>query len=204
MAGALPVGRVAARLGLMLGYLMPAAAIWSLLGLLLNLAPLKIVAVVSVAVYSALYGVVEAVGSSWLRTPSTIWQVPSSWVRSRASWHRVLVWGSVLGPGFATVNPYAGFWLLLLIVASIGNVVLGVTSAVVIGGSHAVGRAAALVRDIRQSRQVASATEPIDLSNAIFEYKRAIVKATYWRALDGYAMLTIFGMVIIGAFQHLR
>jgi len=157
MAGALPVGRVAARLGLVMGYFVPAAAAWSLLGLLLNLAPLKIFAVVSITVYSALYGVVEAVGSNWLRTPSTTWQVPSSWLRARGSWHRVLVWGSMLGPGFATVNPYAGFWLLLLIIASIGNVALGVTSAIAIGGSHAIGRAAALARDVRQSRQAASA-----------------------------------------------
>ena len=97
---------------------------------------------------------------------------------------RIGVWGSILGPGFLTRNPYAGFGLLPLVVAAagrapgtpvIGTAVLGAA----IGLAHGTGRALALLRDSRPQAQ----PDPM----------RLVLTSMYWRKSDGYALLVIAG-----------
>jgi hypothetical protein len=167
----------------------PAVVIWALLGLLVNLAPLNLAALALIAAYGAYYGRIEAFGLPGLPPPSRTWQVPAPWVDHAPKWRRIAVWGSLLGPGFATRNPYAGFGLLPLIVASVGEVRVGIAFAAVIGFLHAAGRALALLRDVRR---IASA-----------DYMLSVMRSIRWRAFDGLELLTVTGVAIATLVHHL-
>lgn len=155
---------------------------WALLGLL-NLAPLSRPAPVLIVAYGTYYGLVEATGQRGLPPPGRTWQVPAEWVRAIPNWRRTLVWGSLLGPGFATRNPYAGFALLPLVVASIGNVWIGIWLAATLGFLHSTGRALALLRDMR------------DIASA--DYMQSVMRSMRWRTFDGLALLAITGAAVM-------
>ncbi len=158
---------------------MPAIAAWAVLGALLGALPLTRPALVLTTAYAVCYGVTEVAGRQRLRAPGTSWQVSQTMVINSPRWRRILVWGSVLGPGFATRNPYAGFWLLPLIVASAGGVRAAVSLAVVIGFAHGAGRALALLRDAGPS----AGRDPM----------RMVLGSMRWRLVDGLILLVIAG-----------
>ena len=149
------------------------------LGLLASLLPLSAIALVLMAGYGVFYGVLEAAGRARPAPPGSRWQVPSPWVRGVSSRRRFAVWGSLLGPGFATRNPYAGFWLLPLAVAAVGNIGSGVLLAAAIGAAHGTGRALGLLRDVKDA----------DRSN----YLQSSLRSMYWRRFDGFALLAAAG-----------
>jgi hypothetical protein len=169
-------------------YAVPAALLWAALGAVLGALPLARPALLATAAYAALFGTAEAAGWLGLAAPGTRWQVPQQMVAGAGPKRRILVWGAILGPGFATRNPYAGFGLLVLAVAGAGGpraaavtgaaVTGAVTGAAVTGAAvglaHAVGRALALLRDARRPPP-----DPMRI---------ALVSAC-WRAADGYALL---------------
>jgi hypothetical protein len=169
-------------MALVTSYVLPAVILWAVLGLFLNTLPLAEAALVVMVPYGALYGTLEIVGRSRLRLPGSAWQVPSEWVRSVPRWRRVLVWGSILGPGFATRNPYAGFGVLPIAVAAVGQLRNGVILAAIIGAAHAMGRAGALLRDVRRA--------------AAADYLESVLKSMYWRTFDGYALLMVSGAAL--------
>jgi hypothetical protein len=158
-------------------YALPAIAVWAVLGLCLGALPLAGPALVLAALYAAGYGVIEASGRLGWSAPGSRWQVPQTMVLGVARWRRVLVWGSVLGPGFATRNPYAGFGLLPIVVATAGGLRTAVALAAAIGLAHGTGRALALLRDAR--------------SRATADPMRLVLTSMYWRRFDGYALLVI-------------
>ena len=150
----------------------------------LNALPLGEVALVGLVAYGMYYGVIEATGMRGLRAPGTTWQVPKTLVGvDRSRWRRLLTWGSLLGPGFATRNPYAGFGLLLLAVAAPGNVLVGVVLGASVGALHGAGRGLALLRDAR------------GIEGA--DYLEAVVRSLYWRTADGLALLAIGAMALV-------
>lgn len=149
------------------------------LGLLVNLLPLSTVALVLIAGYGTFYGVLEAGGMAKPAPPGSRWQVPSGWVRGISRRQRFAVWGALLGPGFATRNPYAGFWLLPLAIAAVDNVGYGVLLAALIGAAHSATRASALVRDVRNAE-----------ANS---YLHSTLRSMYWRTVDGFALLVAAG-----------
>ncbi|MGH3304842.1 MAG: hypothetical protein ACRDOK_24875 [Streptosporangiaceae bacterium] len=100
----------------------------------------------------------------------------------------MLVWGAILGSGFATRNPYAGFAVLTFVVAALGSVRGGVIVAAVIGIAHGTGRAAALLNDA------------VSIDSG--DYMRSVLKSMYWRQCDGLALLLIGGVAVI-ATAHL-
>jgi hypothetical protein len=164
-------------------YALPAALVWALLGgglslLCLGLLPLAPAALVATALYAAAYGLAEAAGRPRPRPPGTRWQVPQTMVASASRRRRLLVWGSILGPGFATRNPYAGFFLLPLLVAAAGQERSAVPLAAAIGLAHGTGRALALLRD---ARPAAAAADPL----------RLVLTSMHWRRLDGITLLVI-------------
>jgi hypothetical protein len=161
-------------------YLVPAVGIWMLVGLLANIAPVSIAALLLIVLYGTFYGLVEAAGRGRPAAPGSGWQVPSAWVRNVSQRRRMWVWGTLLGPGFATRNPYAGFGFLLLAVAAVGDLRDGVLLAAVIGIAHGTGRALALLRDVRLIKAA--------------DYLQAVLKAMYWRMFDGYALLAAAGV----------
>ena len=166
-------------MGLLAAYAAPAAAAWALLGLLANLAPVRPAALALTVGYGIYYGLIETSGRTGLPPPGRSWQVPARWVDNVPRWRRILIWGSLLGPGFATRNPYAGFGLLLLIVCSVGSIRLGVALAVTFGLLHSLARAAALMRDVHQPPGA--------------DYLDLLARSMRWRTLDGLALLTIAG-----------
>jgi hypothetical protein len=180
LAAALPVGRIARRTWLAAAYAVPAVLVWALLGLLLNLAPLSLTALALIVAYGLYYGLVEATSRPGLPAPGRTWQVPAGWVDRTPPWRRSLVWGSLLGPGLATRNPYAGFGLLLLAVASVGNLRAGVVFAAAIGLLHATGRVLGLVRDLRTAVSA--------------DYLQSVMRSLRWRRLDGFALLFFAGL----------
>lgn len=146
--------------------------------------PLQRAAVLLAVVYGAFYGALEAIATlrRRLSPPGSKWQVPSRWVIKASRIRRVIVWGSVLGPGFFTRNAYAGFALLPLIVASVGSVPAGIALGGAMGLAHGTGRAIALVRDARRA--------------AAADYLQTTLKMMQWRMIDGLVLLLITGIGI--------
>ena len=177
-------------------YLFPALVAWALLGLLLNLAKLDTPALLSIAAYGAFYGFLATGGIERPPAPSLKWQVPFAWVQGRGPVLKAFIWGSALGPGFATINPYAGFWLLPLVVASENSVEAGIVVAAALGGIHAIGRTLALMRDIRREETAQHDVEP-DYGQVIFDYKIAMARAAQFRVLDGYLMIAMSGVALV-------
>ncbi len=167
----------------MVSYTVPAVALWMLVGVAANVAPVSSIALVLVIAYGAYYGLVESAGRPGLPPPGRTWQVPSRWVDTAPRWRRILVWGSLLGPGFATRNPYAGFGLLPLILGSIGSLRLGVAAGALLGLLHSAGRASALLRDTRRSADA--------------DYLQSVMRSIRWRTLDGLALLAATGIAVM-------
>ncbi len=183
MVAALPVGRFAGRLSLVVAYGVPAIMAWVLLGLLVSVIPLGTAALIVLVAYAGFYGLVEASGRARPSPPGSSWQVPSSWVVGVSNRRRVMIWGLMLGPGFATRNPYAAFGLLPLAVAAVGDLWPGVLLAAAIGIAHSTGRATALLRGVRQSDEA--------------DYLKSVLKQMYWRMFDGFALLLVAGVAIM-------
>ena len=187
LAVGLPVGRLSARCLVLAAYLLPAVAAWTVVGLglmvLTLVLPLTGVALVLAAIYGCCYGAAELTGLGQLTAPGRRWQVPQSMMIDASPWRRVLVWGAVLGPGFATRNPYAGFGLLPIAVTAVvaSRPGAGVALAAAIGLAHGGARAAALLRDIDGARVQPDAAGQLDL----------LLRTVYWRRLDGALMLAV-------------
>jgi hypothetical protein len=159
------------------------------LGLALGALPLTRPAVVLTAIYAACYGLTEVTGWLGLPPPGRRWQVPQTMVVGVSGPRRILVWGSILGPGFLTRNPYAGFGLLPLVVATADGVRAAVILAAAIGLAHGTGRALALLRDARRG----PAADPM----------RLVLTSMYWRTFDGFALLVIAGVAISASAHQL-
>ena len=99
--------------------------------------------------YGGYYGATEVSGRRGLPPPGRAWQVPQTMLIDAPVRRRVLVWGALLGPGFATRNPYAGFGLLPLAVASMPGTGAGLAAGAAVGLAHGTARAVALLRDVR-------------------------------------------------------
>lgn len=162
----------------MLAYVLPATVIWALLGPVLQQlnAIIRLGAIMAV-VYALGYGIVETVGLPAWR-PTVVWQVPSQWIVGRPVPVQTMIWAMALGPGLVTLNPYAGIWLLPLVVAlfHMPAAALGVGAGV--GASHAVARALGVLSNQKhlQSR-----------SNTINYLK------WQWRWLFGDGLTLLFG-----------
>jgi hypothetical protein len=95
------------------------------------------------AVYGAGYGAAAILGIR-LKAPGSRWQVPGHWLRGRAKWQVWSIWGTILGPGVATRNPYPSFWLLLPLAVVTGKYEV----AAIAGAAHGLGRALGIVRNV--------------------------------------------------------
>jgi hypothetical protein len=173
----------------LVAYALPAAAVWALLGLVLGALPIATAAIVAAAVYGCGYGVVEASGMARPAAPGRRWQVPQDLLLGGSGGRRVLVWGTILGPGLMTRNPYASFGMLVVLAATVGGLPAGVWVVALIGAAHASGRALAVLRDSARPQ-----TEPFAL----------LLRSLRWRVLDGLALLAVAGAAIVTAGYRLR
>lgn len=148
-------------------------------------------ALVIAAAYGLSYGAAEISGASWPPAPGRRWQVPQHLVIGASRGRRVLTWGAILGPGFLTRNPYAGFGMLPLLVAASartagGSLAAAAGLAALTGAAHAAGRALALVRD-----GASRPDDPIVL----------LLRSMRWRTADGYALLVIAGAAVTASIR---
>jgi hypothetical protein len=180
-----------------LAYALPATVAWLLIGLALTalltalLAALPLTgatltgtALAVVAGYGGYYGITELTGLRGLVAPGRRWQVPQTMMIGASPRRRLLVWGAILGPGLLTRNPYAGFGLLVLVVAAMhaGGAAAALAAAGAIGLAHGAARAAALLRDVGEHQ-----AEPA--GSAATAQLGLLLKTVYWRRCDGVALL---------------
>lgn len=187
LAADLPVGRCTRSLGVLLAYALPGAIAWGGVGLLMNCLSVGDALLAAIIIYATYYGAIESNGKGGLPPPGAKWQVPKTFVQQRPRWRRLLTWGVILGPGFATRNPYAGFALLPLAVAVPHDLVSGVLLGAAVGVLHGTGRGLALMRDAR-------AVEGSDFLDSV-------VRSMYWRIFDGLALLAIGGAALAKVLQ---
>jgi len=164
-----------------------ATLIWMPIGLALNIYDLRRFSLVLLVIYCVYYGLTESTGLPGRAPPGSSWQVPQSLVAGTSPRRRILIWGGILGPGFFTRNPYAGFWLLPLAISLLDSIHTGVLAAAIIGFAHGSGRALALVRDAR-------ATDAVG-------YLQSVLRSMYWRTFDGIMLLALGGMAAV-IFAH--
>jgi hypothetical protein len=160
--------------------------------------PVAHAAVVVAAIYGCGYGVAEIWGLRW-PAPGRRWQVPQDLMIGAGGPRRLVVWGTILGPGFLTRNPYAGFGMLVLLAASIGSLPAAIVVAAAIGAAHACGRAFALLRDSAAARNQPAQYETTQHQTTQHEAFTLLLRSLRWRALDGMALLAIAGAAIVTA-----
>lgn len=158
-------------------YALPAAATWAALAWCVNALPLMSAAIIGAVIYGAYYGILETAEKPGLRPPGTDWQVPKSLVAGKSRLRRIAIWGTLLGPGFATRNPYAGFGILPILAATTGNLQAGTVLGGLIGTAHGSGRAIALLRSSRTAFDA--------------DYSRSVLRSLHWRRADGFLLLVI-------------
>jgi hypothetical protein len=193
LAVSLPVGRFSVRCLVFAAYVLPALAVWVVAGIVLMTLPLAGIALIAALAYACYYGVTELTGARGLPAPGRRWQVPQSMMIDAPPWRRLLVWGTILGPGFLTANPYAGFGLLPLGVAAMraAGPGLGIAVAAAVGLAHGSARAAALLRDAADADHGTAAGQ-LDL----------LLKTVYWRRCDGLVLLAVAGTALAASVQY--
>jgi len=220
LAAGLPVGRLSARCLVLAAYAGPAVAAWLLAGLCLVALPAAGLALAGVVVYGGYYGLLEVSGRRGLPPPGRGWQVPQSMLIRVSPRRRVLVWGALLGPGFATRNPYAGFGLLPLAVLALPGVAAGsagagaragLTLAAAIGLAHGTARAGALLRDIEETSEAAG-PEPDQFLPvperpgvqvaAVPVHLDFLRKTVYWRRFDGAMLLAVAAVAVVASVRY--
>lgn len=127
--------------------------------------------------YACFYAVVEVLNLP-VGHPSLNWQVPAPWVRGTIT-KRLLVWSMILGPGFATRNPYAGFWLIFGVVALTRPGLELLALASLTGAAHGGMRAIGTMRN-------RCAQSPYAM----------IVARLRWRHVDGFALAIMSGLAV--------
>lgn len=149
----------------------------------MNALPLTWAAFIVAGIYGIYYGMLETAEKPGLRPPGTDWQVPKSLVMGKSRMRRIVIWGTLLGPGFATRNPYAGFGILPILAATAGNLQAGIVLGGLIGTAHGSGRAIALLRTSRTAFDA--------------DYSRTVLRSLHWRRTDGFLLLAIAATVAI-------
>lgn len=198
-------------------YAIPAVAMWGLIGvgvgwLAVAFPALRWIALAAAVGYGGYYGVIEMSGRRGLSPPGRAWQVPQTMLIEVAPRRRVLVWGALLGPGFATRNSFAGFGLLPLAVTAMPGIGPAVALGAGIGLAHGTARALALLRDVRDLNAMPAGIGPAGIGRAgigragigpaaivpaaliaapVPTHLDMALKAIYWRRFDGAVLLAV-------------
>jgi hypothetical protein len=203
---------------------MPAAATWGLLGLgagwlAVAFPAVRWIALAVAAGYGGYYGAVELSGRRALSPPGRAWQVPQAMLIDAVPRRRILVWGVLLGPGFATRNPFAGFGLLPLAVTAMPGIGPAAALGAGIGLVHGMARALALLRDVRDLNAAPAGIGPAGILPAGIESVGIVpaaasvalvpthldmaLKTIYWRRFDGAALLAVAGVAAIACLSYI-
>ena len=166
----------------MAAYILPSAIVWGILGMVLW--PLHnipwLMPLIALA-YALWFGLLETLGIPF-RPPGLAWQVPSSWINGRPALVQALTWGSVLGPGLITRNPYAGMWLLPFLLAFNNSLLMAIGVGIAIGIAHGGARVLGVLNNRRQ----------MDI-DPDYTYLRILGAQMRWQYIDGLVLLLATG-----------
>lgn len=167
-------------------YVLPAALVWGVLGILfrlLNVIP-WLIPLLALA-YTLWFGLLETLGLPF-RPLEIGWQVPSGWIDGRPSMVQALTWGTTLGPGLVTRNPYAGIWLLPLLIALNQSLLIAMLVGVAVGMAHGGAR----VLGVLSNRRSMEMDE---------EYAHLMILGSQfrWQYIDGLALLVAAGALAV-------
>lgn len=165
--------------GLVCAYTLPAAIVWSSLGFALGATGGSTPAALAALAYAAFWGWVELSRIS-IQPPGLNGGVKSTWVVNRHPAAQLAIWGAALGPGLVTYNPYAGMWLIPLLLALTGDPATGLAVGALVGLAHGLGRAAGVAHNIRDIRRACEGAS-----------MRALEAAPRWRLVDGAVLLGV-------------
>lgn len=111
------------------------------------------------------------------------WQVPRQWLYGLPKSIQTLIWGACLGPGIITRNPYAGMWMLPLLLALAPNRITAVELGIAIGFTHGCSRSIGVLKSRNRLDETCS---PI-----------IVIKQMRWKFLDGCAMILTAGGLVM-------
>lgn len=112
---------------------------------------------------------------------SLAWQVPSHWIKGRPPIVQTLIWGTSLGPGLVTRNPYAGIWLLPFLIVLDRSPLMTLVVGIAVGAAHGGARAIGVLRN----RSC--------MSTDVDAYLKIMGAQQRWQYLDGLALLLAAG-----------
>jgi len=163
-------------------YVFPAALVWGVLSIVFHLlSSIPLLLSLLACAYTLWFGALEALGLP-SRTPSLAWQVPSDWITGRPPTVQAFIWGAALGPGLVTRNPYAGMWLLPLLLALNSNM----PSAFIVGIAVGIAHGGARVLGVLNNRKHMDA-------DPVYVHLTILGAQLRWQYLDGLALLLAAG-----------
>ncbi len=164
-------------------YAIPAAIVWGIFALAFRLlAGSPLLLPFLALAYALWFGLNELVEFSRIRL-SLAWQVPSHWVKGRSALVQTLIWGTSLGPGLITRNPYAGIWLLPFLIALDRDPAMTFIVGLAVGAVHGGARAIGVLRNRSCMRSDVDA------------YLKIMGAQQRWQYLDGLALLLAAGVL---------
>jgi hypothetical protein len=131
--------------------------------------------------YALWYGTREALALP-RRVPGLAWQVPSGWINRRPAIVQTLTWGTTLGPGLVTRNPYAGMWLLPLLLALNRNLLATIVVGIIIGAAHGGARALGVLNNRKRMD-----------SDMEYVHLKILGAQLRWVYIDGLALMLAAG-----------
>lgn len=165
-----------------MAYVFPAVATWGIIGLICWVfSDVPVMIVFLAFLYVVIFGGLETLGLPF-RAPSLAWQVPARWIQGKSIKAQAIIWGTLLGPGLVTRNPYAGIWVLPLLLALHQHIIVAVALGMVVGITHGGARALGVISNRRQM-------------NARYSPMQILTAQWRWRYIDGLALLFLGGML---------
>ena len=163
-------------------YVLPAAIVWGILGVVFRLLSNIpwLIPLIALA-YTFWFGLLETLGLSF-RPIEIGWQVPSRWIDGRPAMVQALIWGTTLGPGLVTRNPYAGIWLLPLLIALNQSLLIAMVVGIAAGIAHGGARVLGVLSN-RRSMDMDEEYAHLKILGAQFR----------WQYIDGLALLVAAG-----------
>ncbi len=163
-------------------YVLAAAFVWGIIGIVCAwVSSIPLMMPLVALAYGLWFGLLEALGLP-SRAPGLAWQIPSGWIDGRPWVFQTVTWGATLGPGLLTRNPYAGMWLLPLLLTLHHSLLIAVVVGVAVGAVHGGARVLGVLSN---RKRIDADTE---------YYHLQIVGAQLrWQYFDGLALLLAAG-----------
>ena len=164
----------------MAAYILPSAVVWGILGIILWPLHTWLIPLIAL-VYALWFGLFETLGLPF-RPPGLAWQVPSRWINGRPAIVQAWTWGSILGPGLVTRNPYAGMWLLPFLLVLNHSPPMAMVVGIAVGIAHGGARVLGVLSNRRH----------MDMDTD-YAHLRILGAQMRWQYIDGLVLLLAAG-----------